>query len=298
MTVIKVYPDRDYTTLHNNNIWDENLSNETIGFWVRCVSMKPDWDFYITELAKRMKCSKKSIYKHIKILEAHRYCIRLVGYEKDGKKFSKKVVKYIFFMKPFSIEDQPALVEKLKKCYGSAHFGNFHDGNLPGESLEKKNKNKEEIIEKNKQKDETSADASALCDFLLAKIKEKKPNFSGQVSTSWLKDANKLLKMRSLEELKRIIEFMVADDFFGQWTFSMAKILKHLDAAETKMNANKKSSKKVLSHQVIEQRKQWAKLNEWVANGGYASAEEDGYVINGQEHKYDSDSEFWRDLNL
>src|SRR5712675_2607241 len=105
MTVIKIHPDRDFTTLHNNNIWDKNLSNETVGFWVRCVSMKPDWDFYITELAKRMKCSKKAIYKHVKALEEHRYCIRLDGYAREGKKITKRIVKYIFFMKPYKKED-------------------------------------------------------------------------------------------------------------------------------------------------------------------------------------------------
>lgn len=130
-----------------------------------------------------------------------------------------------------------------------------------------------------KDSKEENKDAQALCDFLLAKIKEKKPNFSKGASPSWRKEAEKLLKIRTLDQLQRVIEFMVNDDFMGQWTFSMAKVAKHLDAAEMKMTVkpstnknlyiqdNKKyaqSLERTYSHlpkgQAIEAREEWLEI--------------------------------------
>ena len=65
--------------------------------------------------------------------------------------------------------------------------------------------NKDE--KKNIKKDEASTDVELLCDFLLKKIKEKKPNFSGSATISWKKAANKLLKLRTKKEIGKIIEF-------------------------------------------------------------------------------------------
>lgn len=91
-------------------------------------------------------------------------------------------------------------------------------------------------IEDIKNKIPPSADAAALVDFFISKLKEKKPNFSKTPTPSWLKTAEKLLNVRKLEELKKVIEFSFNDEFWFKNILSPEKLLKHLDALELKMS--------------------------------------------------------------
>lgn len=91
------------------------------------------------------------------------------------------------------------------------------------------------ITSKKEQKDATSADASALASFLFKKIKEKKEDFSQNITVKWLKSADKLLKIRSMDQLKELISFVMDHPFWFSKVLSTEKILRHLDALEVEM---------------------------------------------------------------
>ena len=97
----------------------------------------------------------------------------------------------------------------------------------------------------NPAQDAASADASALAIFFLSKIKENKPDFSKGVTPQWKKDFQNLLKKRSVEQIKKVINFVVGDDFWKSNILCPAKIIKHLDTLELQMNrpGNKLASK-------------------------------------------------------
>lgn len=116
---------------------------------------------------------------------------------------------------------------------------------------EKKKENKE-------KKFGQSAEASDLCSFFLSKIKENKSNFTKQVTPSWIKSCEKLLKIRSHEELKKIITFSLDHDFWMSKCMSPEKILLHLDALEVEMskkNTNKNFKERIHQANVEENKK-------------------------------------------
>lgn len=112
---------------------------------------------------------------------------------------------------------------------------------------EKKKENKEKKVGQ-------SAEASDLCSFFLSKIKEKKPNFTKQVTPSWIKFSEKLLKIRSSEELKKIITFSLDHDFWMSKCMSPEKILLHLDTLEVEIS-KKNNSKNFKNDSVLESQK-------------------------------------------
>jgi len=90
--------------------------------------------------------------------------------------------------------------------------------------------------EKAKQKDAYSADASTLALLLISKIKEKKSNFTyDKPPTSWLKASEKLLKIRTKQEIGKLIIFAINHEFWFSKCLSPEKLLKHLDALELEM---------------------------------------------------------------
>lgn len=86
--------------------------------------------------------------------------------------------------------------------------------------------------------------AAQLADFLLKKIKSMKPDFTKQVSEKWIKDFSRLLKLRSQDSVKKIIEWIFETSTW-KWNeiiLSPANLLKHLDQIEMQMFKNSKTS--------------------------------------------------------
>jgi hypothetical protein len=222
MTVIKIYPEKNFTTLHNDNIWDTNLPNETLGFWVRCVSMKSDWEFYVVDIAKRMKCGKNVAYKHIKLLQEHRYCMRFDCYEKAEKgRFSKKIVKYVFFQRPFEEVERQSLEEELKKFLrnpqnGDLRFGPLTKKNTLSQSIslkaieENSDINKQEGVAESlplpteKKKKPPKYKLSQEEKDLLAKMLELTPPVGPPLEASFI---TAMFKAHGYERVKKSFEF-------------------------------------------------------------------------------------------
>lgn len=110
-------------------------------------------------------------------------------------------------------------------------------------------KNEGQNIKTNTKEEENSnadsAPASLLSKFLLAKIQKQKPNFTGQVIPKWIKDSEKLLKTRSPDELRKVMDWLYEDAFWSGVVMSPGNLLKNLDKIEMQMmksNAPKKQS--------------------------------------------------------
>ena len=154
----------------------------------------------------------------------------------------------------------------------------------------------------------TSA-AADFASYFLSKIKEKKPDLTKkEIPKSWIKDCDKLLKLRDIEKLKIIVEYVIS----GWWLKNIlcpAKLIEHLDRLEIEMiearNPMQKSGQygKVISQDILDNRKQWASKNTWYSAGGSAYCDEIGYHITThsgkqQTYYYNKDEQFWKERGL
>lgn len=98
-----------------------------------------------------------------------------------------------------------------------------------------------------------SANASALASYFLDQIKVKKENFVKQVVPSWVKDCERILKIRTQEQINHLIVFAFNHDFWFSKCLSPEKLLKHMDALEIEMNKiNPMSKDKELAKKIAE----------------------------------------------
>lgn len=97
-----------------------------------------------------------------------------------------------------------------------------------------------------------SADAEALCDFFISKMKEKKPDIK-VYRERWLLDVDRMLRLdgRSKEIIQRLIEWTQTDEKWWRANLlSMESLRKNYDKIELAMKA--------------EEKKNWARKNrEW-----------------------------------
>lgn len=78
--------------------------------------------------------------------------------------------------------------------------------------------------------------ASQLSDFLLTKIKSMKPDFTKGVSPKWIKDFQNLLKLRSEDQIKKIIEWIFESSFWQTIIHSPGNLIKNIDKIEMQMS--------------------------------------------------------------
>ena len=123
---------------------------------------------------------------------------------------------------------------------------------------------KEEIKKLNKKPAVAGLfDASAieLSDFFLQKLLEMKPNLRKPDKSSWVKHFEAMLRLdkRSMESIKRVIEFVVSDPFESKNVLSPDKLRKRFDQLELKSNvkpsgnaiSSKEKSIEVLSKYLV-----------------------------------------------
>lgn len=221
---------------------DESISPECRWLISYLLCNKEGWVIKIEQIVNHLKghrnCGESRVYKMINEAIAAGYMQREAYYEKNLKRYRY----FVSESKSFS--------------------NNFSDTSLP-EVPANDTVKKEHIEEyKSKPKDEHSADASALASYFLSKVKEKKTDFTKTVSPSWVKNSEKILKIRSKQEIGKIIEFALNHDFWMSKCLTPEKILKHLDALEIDMNNKGKKSPLASNKQkVMEKFKNGEKYN-------------------------------------
>lgn len=127
---------------------------------------------------------------------------------------------------------------------------NTYKKNTPPSVLTTPTKEKTKEIRKEniQKKDACSAPASALCDFLLKEIKAKKPDFSKGITTSWYKDAERLLKVRTPEQIALVIKWASEHKFWCDKIFSPHALFQNLDMMEFQMKQATSAIDKVVDH--------------------------------------------------
>jgi hypothetical protein len=208
-----------YAQINRALIRDKSISPNCRWFLIYCLSYDNAWKISIPYFMKEQNISKDKMYSIInEALEA--------GYMKRESYLQKGLKRYRYF-----IAESPKF-KKFLLCPEKPDTENQDSTKEQGRTKEQ-----EEGEEKNKQKEKNanSAAASSLCVLLLSKIKEKKKNFSKTIMPSWLKAAEKLVKIRSLDEITKVINFAMEHDFWFKNILSPEKLLKHLDVLELEM---------------------------------------------------------------
>lgn len=118
----------------------------------------------------------------------------------------------------------------------------------PNEPPPSPNEDKEEPLQEEHIKENISAvadDSSSLeiSSFFIASIKAIKPDFTKRSSRKWLKDFGNLLKLRSMEDLKKIITWVYRHEFWKGVVLSPDAIFRNLDAIEMQMRQSATSEK-------------------------------------------------------
>jgi phage replication O-like protein O len=169
----------------------------------------------LSQLEKLTGLGRKHILKAVKGLQEKNLILKIV----EGEKGTQNT-----FYELIVIEDS----NNLYQCPKDTPPSGFKPPTK--ETLPKERR------EENKQKKVApSANASSLADFFLSKIKEKKPDFSKGITPKWHKDFETLLKKRSEDQIKKVINFAFMDAFWNDKVLSPEKILKHLDTLELQM---------------------------------------------------------------
>ena len=255
MTVIKIKQQKEFSTLSNQILQDPNLSIEAIGLWSHCMSRCESWTFYITQLCKQFRIGKEKLHRIINELIGQGYAFKGQKMEvsEESKAGNRKVfsnIEYIFF--PYKIS--PEEYEQLKKEYPGSQFKkSFRNGDLPlpdfpvpenkplkiidsySSSLRSEEIEKTDI---GPTSSDVSAEADALCDFFLKKIKERHPSFKDPNLGKWRSCMDLLLRVdkRDLEQTKQLIIWASEHKHWKAACLSPEKLRKCWDEMSIQMN--------------------------------------------------------------
>lgn len=194
----------------------------------------------VNQLCKVTGLSRQSVMSASIVLEKHGLIIKTschVGNEHLPSSYQLNVIKPVDIL---YTDSEPAEGGSLKIRQGVVQ--KLDGGVVQKLDPQKKHSTKENLNkEKKNKKDETPAIAVALCDFFLSEIKKRKANTTQKITDEWTNSAKKLLALRSPDEIRKLIEFGFAHDFWFSKVLTPTKLLKHIDAIELEMSKNKSS---------------------------------------------------------
>lgn len=232
MSVIRIKKTENYVVLAKECLENPNLSFKAKGLWAYCMGRPNDWEFKIIHLIKVSKDGEDAIYSAIKELEQEGYCKKMQP-NKNGK-----------FQ---SVDYEMYEVSILKKCLPQPDFpdaGNPRAGNPALLSNDKTNSSSSKEDSDNDLYQEpaapVSAEASALADLFLQKIKEKKPDFKPKAFQKWAIQFEYMMRLdkRSADAIKRVISHVTSDVANLVYVQSAKKLREDFDRIEMKLEAS------------------------------------------------------------
>ena len=265
MSVIRIKHKKDYVCIHTGALEDPNLSFKAKGLWAYCMSKTDDWKFHVTHLATVCKDKTTVIYSCIKELIKAGYCEKKRLRDEKGKCVG---IEYTIH--------EVSTLKKFLPHSGFLNEGFLNQGNQPLVNIDNR-----VSIEK-----EVNA-ASPLADFLLLKIRSVNPKFTKGVSPKWIADFQKLLKIRSEEDIRKIITWIFDGSFWDTVVLSPGNLIKNLDKIEMQMA--KKDSPKGVSKEWIDKLKERVKNHREINFGKDSisfSCGQSHQVIKFTEHGY------------
>lgn len=99
----------------------------------------------------------------------------------------------------------------------------------------------EKIISPPAGEDKLSPDAGErkLCDYFLLKMKGKKPDFTGSITKTWLAAAKWLMKHRTPEQIRKLIDWTFDHHFWSTVIHCPASLKKNITSLEVQMTQKK-----------------------------------------------------------
>jgi len=313
---------QNFTTLDNKLLQNSNMTCQAHRILTYGLSLPENWNFNLQAIAKKFGKSVAAIRWAMRELKR-------LGYVHFQKMGFNKPWKYFFFQKPITSDefknflrteqsiyllrkekkerykkeiykekkDTCDLVEQSKK---SDKLKNFlrTEQSIYLLKKEKEERYKKEIYKEKRAAPRTSAQASVLCNYFLNSIKSKKQDFVRDISPCWLTQADQLLNTRSVEQIKRVIDYAHKSEYWLARLLSLKALKNCMDTIELQMvKRYKPKTRSIDDKQKIEYNKFWAQQHEYTAPGGYAMALDDRYiVVDGNQVKelfYNADVPDW-----
>jgi hypothetical protein len=223
-------PENPWSQVSKDLIRDSSISFECRGLLIYLLSMKDGWVINTKQLINHASefAGKDKIYSIIN--EAIK-----AGYLMRREFLVNGLKRYSYLLSEFP---------KFKKCL---LYPENPDAENPDSKEELKEKKKKKYIKEIKpppspDRSTLSADADVnlfFASLLLEKIKKIKPNFIGKITPKWLKNTEAILKLRSPEKLRKIIDWVSESQFWQGVILSPANLLCHLDRIEIQMVGKK-----------------------------------------------------------
>ena len=287
MAIIELKKEKNFTTVSNDILRSKNLSQNAKLVLITLLSYPSDWKPNIKAISKEMDQCVSTTKKTFRELKDKNYIhLHKLGFFKSWE--------YFVFNQPITPDEfknylrnrqdsnhetkknlrtDQNLTQNLKKSLRT-------DQNLTDVLNTKKEIYKKEIYKEKRAAPHTSAQASVLCNYFLNSIKNKKQDFVRDISPCWLTQADQLLNTRSVEQIKRVIDYAHKSEYWFARLLSMKALKNCLDTIELQMvHRFKRKIPTIDNTQTIEYRKSWAYQHEYTAPGGYAMALEDRYIV-------------------
>jgi hypothetical protein len=223
MSVVRIKKTENYVVLSKQALENPKLSLKAKGLWAYCMGKPDNWEFHLIQLQKTFIEGRRAISGAIEELIQQGYCIRIQNKDENGR---WTTVDYEIFE-----------TSQLKESLPESRFVRAENAlaqNVHLLSNEEETKDRKEISHK------ASACASALAQFFLEKIKEKKQSFKPQAFTKWALEFDLMMNKdgRTEERIKQVIEYLTSDISKLRWVLSAKKLRSQFDALEFDLEAS------------------------------------------------------------
>jgi hypothetical protein len=204
-----------YAQISRDLIRDKNVSFQTRGFLIYCLSYDGKWNISMPYFMKTQEIGKDRMYSMInEAIEA--------GYMKRIEKFEGGLKRYKYY-----VSEYPKFKESLL-CAGFPDPVN-PDPVFPDCKKEQLSSSKEEKKEQHKEAPTSSppsADACFLYLFFLTKIRERFPDFKEPNRTKWEQHFERMLTIdkRPLDKIKELILWAAQDPWWKKACLSPEKL--------------------------------------------------------------------------
>jgi predicted transcriptional regulator len=230
MSIIRTIHNREnpFVMINKAALWDQGLSLEAVGLWARLLSRPDNWETKVTELTKSCKIGQKKCYALLKELIDNGYAYRR---QINGKGGFKCWETHVFEFKVSKEE-----IKEMFTLGSLAQAPTALSANEDATNTECTNSSSLRSEDKEEYKEAPaspppSADASALFDLFLQKIRERNPKFKEPNKLKWVKEFDLLLRVdkREVEEVKNLILWAATHKWYRTACLSPAKLRKDFD---------------------------------------------------------------------
>jgi len=258
MTLFRVIHDKHnpYLTVNTTIASDQRISWKAKGIWFYAFSRPDNWQFFFADLKNQSSDGRDSLRAGLKELEKAGYLHRQ---PKRNDKGHMEGWDWFFFETSKTEEEIKLLLPKDGKPVTQE---------TPLTEERPLLINEVKPTTERKESNDTSPEASEVNNLLYGFLREINPKFSIKSKDSWVKNAKKLLKQYSAEELTNILTWIFTCDhpsaeFWRGTIASPNSLYKNIDQIVVQMNTKTKKEVKLTEAQertiLANENKEWVK---------------------------------------